>query len=167
MYRSWHIYIPVRPKAVQSVRGAHGHFYVDPKVRKWKASITPYIDKACEGKPPSKMPIRVLYMRYVYKLPQSAPKHLVEFVRAGGRVPYLTSDLTDNISKGLIDVCKGRVFEDDSQIWDICNSTKQYGIDDHIELGFETTPDVTLVNGRTGDSLEYPDKVLYDSETLI
>jgi len=148
--RSWNIYIPVRPKAVQSSRSGRGHFHADPKVTAWKNAIRPYIVQACGGQPPSKLPIRVVALRYFYKLPKAARKNAIKVVQEGGIVPYLApADITDNLNKGVIDVCKGLVFEDDAQIWIIDGVvTKQYALDDHMELEFVETPDVVLVNGK-------------------
>lgn len=146
--RHWKIVIPVRPKAVQAVRGGRRGFYADKKVLAWKNVIRPYIRRVCKG-PPSKLPIRAVALRYIFKLPQSAPKHIVKFVEQGGYVPYLMQiDITDNLSKGVIDVCKGLVFEDDSQIWDMSEVKKLYGINDRIELEFEETPDVVLLHAK-------------------
>ena len=149
--RTWHISIPVRPKAVQSARHTGRFVYVDPKVRKWKAEIRTYIEKACAGQPPSKLPIQVVAMRYYYRLPKYAKKKVVEYVQNGGVIPYLApADITDNLNKGVIDVCKGLVFEDDAQIWLINGEvTKQYALEDHIELEFKETPDVMLIDGKT------------------
>lgn len=149
--RTWHISIPVRPKAVQSARHTGRFVYVDPKVRKWKAEIRTYIEKACAGQPPSKLPIQVVALRYYYRLPKNAKKKVVEYVSNGGVIPYLApADITDNLNKGVIDVCKGLVFEDDAQIWLINGEvTKQYALDDHIELEFKETPDVMLIDGKT------------------
>lgn len=149
--RTWKISIPVRPKAVQSVRSGGRHFHADPKVIRWKNEIRPYIEKACMGLPPSKLPIRVVALRYYYHLPKTAKKAVVEHIKAGGIVPYLApADITDNLNKGVIDVCKGIVFEDDAQIWLINGEiTKQYALDDHIELEFEETPGVMLIDGKT------------------
>ena len=144
--RHWQIYIPVRPKAVQSSRGDRGHFHVDSKVKKWKKAIEPYIRMACRGEAPSKLPIRAVALRYYYRLPKNARKDIRKYVNSGGIVPYLApADLTDNLSKGVVDVCKGLVFEDDSQIWHIAEAVKLYGIEDHIELEFEETPDVMML----------------------
>ena len=149
--RTWHISIPVRPKAVQSARHTGRFVYVDPKVRKWKDEIRTYIEKACAGQPPSKLPIQVVALRYYYRLPKTAKKKVVEFVRNVGVIPYLApADITDNLNKGVIDVCKGLVFEDDAQIWLINGEvTKQYALEDHIELEFKETPEVMLVDGKT------------------
>jgi Holliday junction resolvase RusA-like endonuclease len=148
--RSWTIRIPVRPKAVQSTRGGRGHYHADPKVTRWKDAIRPYIENACGGEAPSRLPIKVRALRYYYRLPKTAKKNVIEYVRNGGVIPYLApADITDNLNKGVIDVCKGFVFEDDAQIWLIDGIvTKQHALDDHIELEFEETPDVILINGR-------------------
>ena len=147
--RTWHISIPVRPKAVQSARHSGRFVYVDPKIRKWKDEIRPYIESACAGLPPSKLPIRVLALRYYYRLPKGAKKKVIQYVKDGGVIPYLApADITDNLNKGVIDVCKGLVFEDDAQIWMINGEvTKQYALEDHIELEFEETPGVMLIDG--------------------
>lgn len=148
--RTWHIVIPVRPKAVQSVRSGGRHFHADPKVIKWKNAIRPYIEQACAGIPPSKLPIRVVALRYYYHLPTSTKKSVKEYLAAGGVIPYLApADITDNLNKGVIDVCKGLVFEDDAQIWMINGEiTKQYALEDRIELEFEETPGVMLIDGK-------------------
>jgi len=148
--RSWHISIPVRPKAVQSTRGGRGHYHADPKVVRWKNAIRPYIVQACGGQAPSRLPIKVLALKYFYRLPKNTKKSVIDYVRNGGIIPYLApADITDNLNKGVIDVCKGLVFEDDAQIWIINGSiTKQYDLEDHIELEFIETPDVILINGR-------------------
>jgi len=144
--RHWQIYIPVRPKAVQSARHTGKFVYVDPKVRKWKQEIEPYIKMACHGEPPSTLPIRAVALRYFYKLPKNAKKAIRKALEDGATIPYLApADLTDNLSKGVVDVCKGIVFEDDSQIWHIAEAVKLYGIEDHIELEFEETPDVIVL----------------------
>ena len=46
-------------------------------------------------------------------------------------------------------MCKGLVFEDDAQIWMINGEiTKQYALEDRIELEFEETPGVMLIDGK-------------------
>ena len=74
----------------------------------------------------------------------------------GGVIPYLApADITDNLNKGVIDVCKGLVFEDDAQIWIIDGVvTKQYALEDHMVLDFTETPDVVLVNGKPASESE-------------
>lgn len=159
MARRWKIVIPVRPKAVQSSRGDRGHFHVDPQVRRWKDSIRPFIQAASTGVP-SKLPIRAVALRYFYRLPKTTKKSVLAYVQNGGSIPYLApADLTDNLSKGVIDVCKGIIFEDDSQIWQIACSEKLYGLDDHIELEFEETPEVMLITGKQGASLDDTNEV--------
>jgi Holliday junction resolvase RusA-like endonuclease len=149
--RHWKIYIPIKPKAVQSVRGGKGNFFPDAKVKKWKASILPYIKAGCKG-PPSKLPIKATGLRYYFKIPESAPAAVREIIAGGGLVPYLAAaDITDNLSKGVIDVCRGLVFEDDRQIWWVSELQKLYGLQEHMELEFMETPDVYLVNGKVAN----------------
>ena len=80
---------------------------------------------------------------------QAAKEHLA----AGGIIPYLApDDITDNLNKGVIDVGKGLGFEDDAQIWMIAGVvTKQYATEDRIELEFEETPGVMLIDGKRAD----------------
>ena len=165
MARRWKVLIPVRPKAVQSSRGDRGHFHVDAKVRRWKDTIRPFILAASTGAP-SKLPIRAVALRYFYRLPKATKKSVIAYVRDGGIVPYLApADLTDNLSKGVIDVCKGIIFEDDSQIWQMARTEKLYGLDDRMELEFEETPEVMLINGKLGETLDDQDQVRGDRGT--
>lgn len=149
MANTWKIEIPVRPKAVQSVRFGRTCFYQDPKIRKWKLTILPYIQRACTDRLPSDKPIVITSLRYSFKLPQLAPKALRTFVEQGGTLPYIgKADITDNLAKGLIDTCKGLVFVDDRQIWRMCNVEKVYGQFDGISVTFEETTDTLLVGGK-------------------
>jgi len=147
MARTWVIDIPVRPKAVQSVRFGGGMVFPDKKVRKWKEAIRPFI-RACSPGRPTAMPVRVKSLRYVFKLPKSAKKAVREYVAAGGTVPYLVkADVSDNLAKGLMDVCTGIVFTDDRLVWRVAETEKVYGLRDGIHVEFEETPDVVLVDG--------------------
>jgi len=150
--RVWKIYIPVKPKAVQSVRGgAHG-FYADKNVVKWKNQIRPFIQSACRGKGgPTRLPLRITRLVYMFKYPQKTPKSVARFIEAGGIVPYIgCADITDNLAKGLVDCCAGLVFENDKQIWWMCDSKKIYGAVDGMAIDFMETPDVMLVDGTYG-----------------
>lgn len=145
----WSIFIPVRPKAVQSVRGGKGGFYPDPKVRKWKDQIRPFIAAACKGRKPSRLPMRITGITYMFKAPQSTPKNIMRFIKHGGIVPYIgCADITDNLAKGLVDTCAGLVFENDKMIWHISDAMKVYGLVDGIKIVFEETPDVVLIDGK-------------------
>ena len=111
-------------------------------------------------------PIRATGLRYYFKAPESTKPEILEYIKAGGHVPYLgQSDLTDNLNKGLIDVCKGHIFEDDSQIWWVSGSMKLYGLEDHIELEFEETPDIINIKGVACNVDS--DKVQIDRDSLI
>lgn len=146
--RIWRISIPVRPKAVQSVRGGSRGFYADPAVTKWKKSIRPFIARACGGRPPSGLPMRINRIDYIFRAPKSAPKRVLEFIEAGGVVPYLTAaDVTDNLAKGLVDTCAGLVFTNDKNIWWTAETRKLYGIEDGIYIEFEETPGIMLIDG--------------------
>lgn len=154
MARTWRIYIPVRPKAVQSVRGGSRGFYADHKVRKWKDAIRPYIKAACDG-PPTGLPLQVTQIRYEFKYPQRTPRNMRRFIESGGIVPYIgTADITDNLAKGVIDTCAGLVFENDKQIWRTCEIMKLYKPADGIYVEFAETPDVVLIDGRTSVPME-------------
>ena len=148
MARKWHIWIPVRPKAVQSVRGGSRGFYADPRVTAWKKQIIPYIQKCCDG-PPSSMLMRITLMRFLFQYPKSMPERIKQYIRDGGIVPYVgCADLADNLAKGLIDCCAGIVFENDRQIWQQTGTReKVYGEHDGIVLDFEETPGVVTADG--------------------
>lgn len=151
MARSWKIHIPHRPKAVQSVRGGRNGFYPDHKVRQWKNMIRPYIAAACDG-PPTELPLRIVRIRHVYRWPKATRKSVREYIQAGGLVPCIGSaDITDNLNKGLIDTCAGLVFVNDKLIWHMGDVEKVYGPDDCIEIEFEETPDVLMIDGRRAD----------------
>lgn len=147
--RHWKITIPVRPKAVQSTRFDRGGFHADRKVREWKAQILPYIKAAAEGLPPSTLPIRMVSVSYVYKLPKSATKKVVAAVQRGDFIPYTAAgDLTDNLNKGLVDVCKEVLFTDDRMIVQTGGSEKRYGLEDRIDIEFEEIPGLMSVEGK-------------------
>ena len=151
MVRSWQIYIPVRPKAVQSVRGGSRGFYADHRVRKWKAMIRPYIEKACIGAP-TKMPLCITQIRYEFKYPKTTNKAVRRYIESGGIVPYIgTADITDNLAKGVIDTCAGLVFENDKQIWRTCETMKLYKPTDGIYIEFVETPEVILIDGKPSE----------------
>lgn len=142
MGRIIRIDIPVRPRPVQSVRGGFRGFYVDPAVRKWKQQIRPFIEAACPDGP-TDMPLIVRRVVYVFAAPKSFGKARLEYLRRGGLIPYTNrADITDNLNKGLIDVCAGIVFTDDKNIWKMCEAQKVYGIEDSIHIEFEETPEV-------------------------
>lgn len=147
--RRWSIYIPVRPKAVQSVRGGARGFYADPAVVAWKKAITPYIRSCCEG-PPTRQILRITRMRFIYQWTKSMPEKVKRYIRDGGVVPYIgCSDLADNLAKGLIDCCAGIVFENDKQIWQQTGiREKVYGPEDGILIEFEETPDIMMADGK-------------------
>jgi Holliday junction resolvase RusA-like endonuclease len=115
------------------------------------------------------MPIRVKSFVYYFRCPKSAKAPVVRYIKDGGEVPYMgVADITDNMNKGVVDVCKGVVFEDDSQIWHVCGIKKLYGLTDHILLEFEETPDVVLINGKRGSSLsDDQDEIQDDTCSLI
>ena len=149
MARSWKIYIPVRPKAVQSVRGGSRGFYADHRVRKWKDTIRPYIQKACSGEPTS-LPLCITQIRYEFRYPQSTPKNVRRFIESGGIVPYIgCADITDNLAKGVVDTCAGLVFANDKQIWKTCDIMKVYKPEDGIYIEFLETPEVILIDGKS------------------
>lgn len=151
--------VPLRPKAVQSTRFTGNYSYVDPKVRKWKAAVTPYVE-FYKPEVPSNMPFEVVEAVYTFKLPKNLPKKTlkkIEEVWAKGEdVPYLsTPDLTDNIHKGISDVISAcGIWADDKLLWRVAEGAiikKVYGKDDSIRITIRETPNVLLVNGKTAE----------------
>lgn len=154
--RTWQIHIPVRPKCVQSTAFRRGQGAYAPKdVKLWKDKIRPFIMASCGG-PPTKLPVEITALRYIFKYPQTTPLNVREYIRAGGLVPYLkAADIHDNLNKGTIDVCKGIVFEDDNLVWRINGKVeKVYGEQDGMYLEFRECPDVMLIDGRKGEALD-------------
>lgn len=154
--RTFSFVIPIRPKAVQSTRFKGKFSYVDPKVRKWKAAVTPFVNQA-KPEVPSNMPFEVVEAIYTFKLPESltkkARKAIEEAWDRGEDIPYLsTPDLTDNIHKGISDVITAcGIWEDDKQVWRVAPDAvikKVYGKADSIKITVRETPNVTLVTGK-------------------
>lgn len=159
--RTWTFIIPIRPKAVQSTRFTGNYSYVDPKVKKWKASITPYV-KHYAPEIPSNMPFEVVEAIYTFRLPKSLPKKILKKIQeewdAGKDVPYLgTPDLTDNIHKGISDVITAcGIWADDKLLWRVAPDAvikKVYGKEDGIRITIRETPDVMLVEGKTAEEV--------------
>lgn len=151
--------VPLRPKAVQSTRFTGNYSYVDPKVRKWKAAVTPYVE-FYKPEVPSNMPFEVVEAVYTFKLPKSLPKKTLKKIEEawskGEDVPYLsTPDLTDNINKGMSDVITAcGIWADDKLLWRVAEGAtikKVYGKEDSIKITIRETPNVLLVNGKTAE----------------
>lgn len=137
---------------MQSVRVGRNGCFADPKVRKWKASILPYIEKACTGRRPTELPLMVKRLRYIFAYPKHTPAGVKYIIDHGGTVPYLgPCDITDNLAKGLIDTCASHVFVNDKQIWMTCDIEKVYGKEDAMYIEFEETPDILTITGVLGD----------------
>lgn len=157
--RTFTFKIPIRPKAVQSTRFTGNYSYVDPKVKKWKAAVTPYVE-FYKPESPSQMPFEIVEAIYTFKLPKSLSKKVLKKVEeewaAGRDVPYLsTPDLTDNIHKGISDVITAcQIWVDDKQVWRVAPDAvikKVYGKEDFIQVTVRETPDVLLIDGRTAE----------------
>lgn len=149
--RVWEIYIPIRPKAVQSVRGGSKGFYADHGARKWKESIKPFIRASSPGRPTA-MPLQVTKLCYLFRCPKSTSEQMRDYIVNGGTVPYIGNvDIMDNLAKGLVDTCAGIVFENDKQIWRTCHTEKLYHIKDGILIVFEETPSMIMIDGKRAD----------------
>jgi Holliday junction resolvase RusA-like endonuclease len=82
-------------------------------------------------------------LHYVFPPPKSIKKSLLHQIEGGGIVPKTTRpDLTDNLQKGLIDSMHGIVFLDDSQICEMNNVKKYYGLRPRIEIELEEIKEV-------------------------
>ena len=137
---------------MQSVRAGAHNFYADPKTRKWKASILPYIVQACAGRKPTELPLAIVKLRYFFACPKYTSKEVRRMIENGGVVPYIGQcDITDNLAKGLVDTCAGHVFANDKLIWRMCDVEKLYGKEDAMYIEFEETPDVVMIDGKIGD----------------
>ena len=162
MARTFTFEIPIRPKAVQSTRFTGNFSYVDPKVKKWKAAVTPYV-AFYKPEVPSKMPFEIVEAVYTFKIPKSTPKKVLKKIEeewaAGRDVPYLsTPDLTDNIHKGVSDVITASgIWEDDKLVWRVAPEAvikKVYGKQDSIRITIRETPDVLLIDGSRAEEAD-------------
>ena len=151
--------VPLRPKAVQSTRFTGNYSYVDPKVRRWKKAVEPYV-ATFAPQTPSTLPFEVVRAVYTFKLPKSTPKKILKKIEeawaAGKDVPYLSPpDLTDNLHKGMSDVITAcGIWADDKQVWRVAPGAeikKVYGREDSILITVRETPDVLLISGKTAE----------------
>lgn len=132
--------LPVKPKAVQSVRFGKGFAYQPAAVRKFKETVrllaTAEVRKLMASQNyyrknpalplfPRPFPVRLM-LGCRFPLPQRATKAHRQRANVGIRV-YNTRrpDLADNLCKGLCDALTGVLWEDDAQICELL-SYKSY-----------------------------------------
>lgn len=133
-------FLPVKPKAVQSVRFGNGFAYQPAAVRRFKATVrllaTEQVMKLLKSQNdyrkspalplfPRPFPVSLL-LGFRFPLPQRATKAQRQkaengFLLCCTRRP----DLADNLCKGLCDALTGVLWEDDAQICNL-SSFKSY-----------------------------------------
>lgn len=132
--------LPVKPKAVQSVRFGKGFAYQPAAVRDFKATVRVFayeqvMKLLARQNYYRKSPALPLFPRpfplelrlgFHFPLPQRATKAQRQKVWNGTHICCTRRpDLTDNLCKGLCDALTGVLWEDDAQICDL-TSFKSY-----------------------------------------
>lgn len=82
--------------------------------------------------------VHILKCHFIFPIPKSFSKKKINQVKEG-KVIYKNTkpDLTDNLSKGLIDAMEGIIFVNDSRIVSMNNYKKYYGVIPRIEIELE------------------------------
>jgi len=132
--------IPLKPKAVQSVRFGSGKAYQKNDVKDFKRLIKYYFRKKYpKFKMYSGVPL-IVNVEHRYKLP-AKPVWKHEYVAIYGGYPKITNpDVMDNLNKGLMDALTGEIWQDDSivyqgtprKVWHFKNEIVLYVIEDKI-----------------------------------
>ncbi len=87
---------------------------------------------------PSTLPVKVTKLHYIFPMPTSFLKKQVEYVKNGGIIRKTTKpDVTDNLNKLLFDALQGIIYVNDSQVTDMDNVRKYYGLEPRTELELE------------------------------
>ena len=126
--------LPVKPKAVQSVRFGKGFTYQPAAVRKFKETVrllaTSEVRKLMASQNyyrkspalplfPRPFPVGLM-LGFRFPLPQRATKAQRQKAKDGIRVCNTRRpDLADNLCKGLCDALTGVLWEDDAQICEL------------------------------------------------
>jgi len=130
---------PIAPFVKQSTRFGKGRAYKDPKIKALEEKIQlMFLEIKPRGFQMFTGPIRITKAEYRFRLPKSAKAEWRKAVESGRLVLKATRpDLTDNLFKGVIDALSGLVFQDDSQIVEMCHVRKVYAAEPAIILEFE------------------------------
>ena len=136
--------IPVRAKSVQSARWTTTktgklYSYQPSSVIEYKRTIHGWVrSQLPKGFEILTNPLRVVLLRFTYKIPQSYPMHIRTTALERDLVYKSTGvDLADNLQKGFWDALQGLVFLDDKQIVELNKVQRVWGVKDGIYLEIE------------------------------
>lgn len=107
--------VPGQARAKQSFIYATGKSHIDPDVQAWQDNVGWYAKFAMAEKPMDMFvgPVK-LWAEF--------------FLKDGRRIDC------DNLLKAVMDGCKGVVFSDDSQVYNVCAWKRMYSKDPHVEI---------------------------------
>jgi Holliday junction resolvase RusA-like endonuclease len=149
--------IPGIPQPKQSVRAriiktktgkSFIHTYQKKEVVENERSIKMIIlEQLPPGFTPFSKGIKVMKLHYIFPPISSLKRHEYKILIEGG-IFYKTTkpDLTDNLNKGLFDSMQGIVFMNDSQICEMNDVKKYYGLTPGILIEMEEIETPNLFN---------------------
>ena len=129
-----------KPFAKQSFRFTKsGHKYQKKEVVEKEKSIQwQIISQLPKDFQPYTKGVKITRLLYVFPPLKSFPQKTIKAIENGNLVYKTTKpDLTDNLNKGLFDAMQGIVFNNDSQVCEIKNMIKCYGLKPRIEIELE------------------------------
>lgn len=137
------LFIPGIPFSKQSMRVARiGNFirtYQPAKIIKAEQTVKAVvISQLPDGFKPFQGPIIVKSIVYTFPPLKGFSRAKMRSLEARNRIYKTTKpDLSDNLNKGLFDALEGVVYMNDSQICEIRNIRKVYGLCPGIEIEIE------------------------------
>ena len=116
-----------------------GHKYQKKEVvEKQEAIQWQVVNQLPDGFKPFTGGVRVTRLLYVFPPLKSFSKKQLILLKNGVRIYKTTKpDLTDNLNKGLFDAMQGLVYINDSQVCEVENMVKCYGLQPRIEIELE------------------------------
>ena len=91
--------------------------------------------------------VRITKLHYIFPPLKTFNKKIMWQLQQGQIVPKTTKpDLSDNLNKGLFDAMQGIVFANDSQVYEMDNLRKYYGLEPRteVEIEFNDASDLRL-----------------------
>ena len=139
------------PFPKQSVRHYKGNFYKPKKIKDNELNVKAQVlNQLPKGFNLITEPIRVNKLIYVFPYLKShnARQRNAVVNRQIELRKFTKPDLTDNLNKGLFDSLEGIVFKNDSQIAEIQNLKKIYGIDGKTIIELETVKEIIILHQK-------------------
>ncbi len=128
------------PKAKQSFRFTKKGLKYKPKdIKEAERNIEMQVRKQLpSGFKVIDEPLKINKLHYIFPVPRSFSKKVHQKIEQGLIVYKQTKpDLTDNLSKTVMDALEGIVFTNDSRIISMDNVKKIYGVAPRIEIEIE------------------------------